>query len=371
MAMRRGWSRGRTRGLVAALTAGLVLVLAPHGTAQVAHRGTAAEGGFTVGVLLPDTHTPRWTKFDKPLIEKRVKQLCGTCTVRYANASADVATQQSQVNSMIANGVRVLILSPVESKALATSVRRAHASHVPVVSYDRLADGPLSAYSGYDSEMIGRLQAQGLLAALGKGAGRPRIVMMNGEPTDPNAKALRKGALSVFQGKADVVAEYNTTGWIPQNAFTNTLAAVAKLGPHGFDGVYSANDGLATGVVTALKAENVTPQPPVTGEDADLAAVRRVVTGEQAVTVYKSFAAEADAAAEMAVALARGMPIDAIAKQRISNDTTKDIPAYLGTPVAVNRGNVKQTIVDAGVYTVQQICTPKVQSACRDAGLTG
>lgn len=367
MAMRH---RG-TRGLVAALVASLAFVFAPHGTAAVAHRGAAPEGGLTIGVLLPDTHTPRWTKSDKPLIEQRIKQLCGNCTVRYANASADVAIQQSQVNSMIANGVRALILAPVESKALAVSVRQAHQSHVPVVSYDRLADGPLSAYSGYDSVEIGRLQAQGLLAALGHGAHLPRIVMMNGEPTDPNAKALRKGALSVFQGKARIVASYNTTGWIPQNAFTNTLAAVAKLGPHGFDGVYSANDGLATGIVTALKAENVTPQPPVTGQDADLAAVRRVITGEQAVTVQKSFSAEADAAAEMALDLARGKSIDAIARQRISNDTTKDIPAHLGTPVAVNRSNVRQTIVDAGVYTVQQICAPKFLSACRDAGLTG
>ncbi|SEN74279.1 sugar ABC transporter substrate-binding protein [Actinacidiphila rubida] len=362
---------GRSRGLVAALVASLVVVFAPHGTAAVAHRGTPAGGGLTIGVLLPDTHTPRWTRSDKPLIEQRIRQLCRTCTVRYANASGDVAIQQSQVNSMIANGVRALILAPVESRALAPSVRQARQSGVPVVSYDRLADGPLSAYSGYDSVAIGRLQAQGLLASLGHGARQPRIVMMNGEPTDPNAKALRKGALSVFQGKARIVASYNTTGWIPQNAFTNTLAAVAKLGPHGFDGVYSANDGLATGIVTALKAEDVRPQPPVTGQDADLAAVRRVVGGEQAVTVHKSFSAEADAAAGMAVALARGTSIDAIAKQRISNGTDKDIPAYLGTPVAVNRSNVKQTIVDAGVYTVQQICTPTYLSACRDAGLTG
>jgi len=366
-------SRTRSRGLVAALAAALVVVLAPHGTAEVAHQGTAADadGAVTIGVLLPDTHTPRWTQSDKPLIEKRVKQLCRDCTVRYANASADVATQQSQVNSMIANGVQALILAPVESRALAPSVTLAHRSHVPVVSYDRLADGPLSAYSGYDSVRIGQLQAQGLLAALGPRAHDARIVMMNGEPTDPNAKALRKGALSVFDGKVRIVASYNTTGWIPQNAFTNTLSAVAKLGPHGIDGIYSANDGLATGIVTALKAEDVTPQPPVTGEDADLAAVRRVITGEQAVTVHKSFAAEADAAAEMAVALARGQSVDAIAKQRISNGTAKDIPAYLGTPVAVNRSNVKQTIVDAGVYTVQQICTPKFESACREAGLTG
>jgi D-xylose transport system substrate-binding protein len=218
---------------------------------------------------------------------------------------------------------------------------------------------------------IGRLQAQGLLDALGPNAHNDQIVMMNGEPTDPNAKALRKGALSVLQGRVKIGATYNTAGWIPANAFTNMLAAVAKLGAHNVNGVYSANDGLATGIITALKADNVTPLPPVTGQDADLNAVQRIVTGEQAVTVYKSFAAEAAAAAQLALALARGAPAATIAKQRISNDTETNIPAYLGTPVAVDRGNVKQTIVDPGVYTVQQICTPKVQPACQAIGLTG
>lgn len=363
----------QARGLVAALAACLVVALGTHGSAEAPHRATgpAGRGGFSIGVLLPDTSTPRWTTADKPLIEKRIKELCGDCTVRYANASADVAAQQAQMNSMIANGVRAVILCPVESKALSSSVTRARESHVPVVSYDRLAGGPLSAYSGYDSEQIGRLQARGLLAALGPGARHARIVMMNGEPTDPNAAALRKGALSVFRGKARVAASYNTTNWIPQNAFTNTLAAVAKLGPSGIDGVYAANDGLASGVLTAMKADDVKPPPPVTGQDADLAAVRRVVTGQQTVTVYKSFSAEADAAAQMALALARGTSLDTVANHRIGNGTVKDIPAYLGTPVAVNRGNVKQTIVDRGVYTVQQICTPQILSACRAAGLTG
>ncbi|SHN27217.1 sugar ABC transporter substrate-binding protein [Actinacidiphila paucisporea] len=364
----------RGRGLVVAVAACLVMPLASQcTTAGSAHQttGGTTKGDFSIGVLLPDTDTPRWRTADRPLITKRIKELCGNCTVRYANASGNVATQQAQVDSMIANGARALILCPVESRALSPSVTSAHDSHVPVVAYDRLADGPLSAYSGYDSEQIGRLQAQGLLAALGPGARHDQVVMMNGEPTDPNARALKKGALSVLRGRVRIGATYNTTGWIPQNAFTNTLAAIAKLGPDAIDGFYSANDGLAAGILTALKADGVTPLPPITGQDADLAAVRRVIAGEQTMTVYKSFSAEADAAAEMAVALARGTSIGAIAKQRISSNTNKDIPAYLGTLVSVNRANVKHTIVDRGVYTVQQLCTPKLMTSCREAGLTG
>jgi D-xylose transport system substrate-binding protein len=363
----------RSRALIATLAACMIVVLAACGTAMAPRQASAGSTAapVSIGVLLPDTSTPRWETADKPLIEKAVKDSCPECTVRYANASGDVAAQQAQVDSMVANGVRAIILSPVDNKALRPSVTRARESGVPVISYDRLADGPISAYSGYDSQRIGRLQAEGLLDALGPGAHHDQIIMMNGEPTDPNAQALRQGALSVLQGRVRIGASYNTAGWIPQNAFTNTLAAVSKLGRHGIDGVYSANDGLATGVLTALKADDVQPLPPITGQDADLDAVQRILTGEQAVTVYKSFAAEADAAAAMALALARGEPIDTIAKQRISNDTDADIPAYLGTPVAVNRGNVKQAIVDQGVYTISQICTPKVQAACREAGLIG
>jgi D-xylose transport system substrate-binding protein len=363
----------RPRALAAAVATCLAALLASCATTEAPGPADAGRTGaaLSIGVLLPDTSTPRWETADRPLIEKAIKADCGNCTVRYANASGDVAAQQAQVDSMIANGVQAIILCPVESKALRPSVTRARDSHVPVVSYDRLAEGPVSAYSGYDSQQIGRLQAEGLLHALGPGARQDQIIMMNGEPTDPNARALRQGALSVLQGRVRIGASYNTTGWIPQNAFTNTLAAVAKLGQHGINGVYAANDGLATGVLTALKADDVTPLPPITGQDADLNAVQRIVTGEQTVTVYKSFAAEADAAAAMALDLARGAPIDTIAKQRVSNDTDTGIPAYLGTPVAVNRGNVRQTIVDPGIYTVQQICTPKVESACRETGLIG
>lgn len=363
----------RRHGPAAVIATCMIAVLAACGTAEAPRGGSGPSAGHSVsiGVLLPDTSTPRWETADKPLIEKDIKAQCGNCTVRYANASGDVAAQQAQVDSMIANGVEAIILCPVESKALRPSVTLARESNVAVVSYDRLADGPVAAYSGYDSQRIGRLQAEGLLSALGPNAHRDQIIMMNGEPTDPNAKALRQGALSVLQGRVKIGAAYNTTGWIPQNAFTNTLAAVAKLGQHGIDGVYAANDGLATGSLTALKADAVNPVPPITGQDADLDAVQRVVAGEQTVTVYKSFAAEAAAAAAMALALARGEPVEAIAKQRVSNDTDTNIPAYLGTPVPVNRANVKQAIVDPGVYTVQQICTPKVQPACREAGLIG
>jgi D-xylose transport system substrate-binding protein len=330
----------------------------------------AGHGGFTIGLLFPETHNPRWATSDKPLIERKIKELCPVCTVMYANASADVATQQQQVDSMIANGVRVLILAPVDYKAIRTSVLKAHEARIPVVAYDRLAEGPISAYSSYDSVQIGRLQAQALLTAMGHKRHRPQIVMMNGDISDPNALALRKGALSVLEGKVRIGRSYYTDGWIPQNAYGNMSAAIAELGPGHIDGIISANDGIVSGILTALRAQGVEPAPPVTGQDADLAAVRRIVEGKQCVTVYKSFVSEATAAAEMAVALGRGQDVRTIAKDRITNGASQEIPAVLGPLVPVTRGTIKQTLVKNGVYTVGQICTPQLQAACRKAGLT-
>ncbi|MFF4746452.1 MULTISPECIES: sugar ABC transporter substrate-binding protein [unclassified Streptomyces] len=372
---RTPWTRGRTARALATATAAAALAgLTACGTAGEAGEDTgnaSGEDAFTIGLLLPDVHTARWATADKPLIQAKVKALCPDCKLLHAYASADVATQQQQIESMIAKGAKVLILDPVDDKALRSSIARARDANVPVVSYDRLAQGPISAYSSYDSEEIGRIQAQELLKAMGPKARGGQIVMMNGDPTDPNTRDLRRGALSVLEGKVKIARSYYTGGWIPENAFRNMSAAIAELGPDRIDGVLSANDGLAGGVVTALKAAGVEPLPPVTGQDADLSAIRRIVKGEQYMTVYKSFEAEAEAAAEMAVALGRGEKLDDIAKDRVRNDTDEGIPAVLGPLVPVTRGNVEETVVENGLYTVDQICTPAMEAACRNAGLTG
>ncbi|MFD4588339.1 sugar ABC transporter substrate-binding protein [Streptomyces sp. NPDC087659] len=369
---RTPWTRGRTARALATATAAAVLAgLTACGTAGEDTGNASGEDAFTIGLLLPDVHTARWATADKPLIQAKVKALCPDCKLLHAYASADVATQQQQIESMIAKGAKVLILDPVDDKALRSSIARARDANVPVVSYDRLAQGPISAYSSYDSEEIGRIQAQELLKAMGPKARGGQIVMMNGDPTDPNTRDLRRGALSVLEGKVKIARSYYTGGWIPENAFRNMSAAIAELGPDRIDGVLSANDGLAGGVVTALKAAGVKPLPPVTGQDADLSAIRRIVKGEQYMTVYKSFEAEAEAAAEMAVALGRGEKLDDIAKDRVRNDTGEDIPAVLGPLVPVTQGNVEETVVENGLYTVDQICTPAMEAACRNAGLTG
>lgn len=359
--------RTRTRNAAAAAVAGL-LAVSLAGCAG--NGGTQGKGdGFTVGLLLPSRGLPRWEQSDKPLIEKRLKELCVRCTMEYANAESDPTRQRQQMNSMIANGVAVVILDAVDPKGLRSSVQTAHRADVPVVAYDRLAEGPISGFVTYDGARIGKLQGEALLQGMGEKADGGQVVMMNGDPASPNAAWYVSGALSVIKGKVKIGRSYDTLDWKAENAHDHMTAAIAALGPNRIDGVLAADDAIAAGVITALKGARVAPLPPVTGQDAELEAVRRIVRGEQYMTVYKPFRAEAAAAVAMAVALERGDTLGDIATTTVGNADTKDIPAALLTPIAVTVGNIRQTLVKEGVYTIDQICTPELRAACHTAGL--
>ncbi|MYT20205.1 substrate-binding domain-containing protein, partial [Streptomyces sp. SID7760] len=134
-------------------------------------------------------------------------------------------------------------------------------------------------------------------------------------------------------------------------------------------GVYSANDGMAAGIISALKAAGVSSLPPVTGQDAELAGVQRIVAGEQYMTVYKSYAPEAAAAAEMAVSLAQGEKIDGLINQVVDSPTVKAVPSVLVPGIAVTKNNIRSTVVYDGVYTIAEICTDRYKSACDEIGL--
>jgi D-xylose transport system substrate-binding protein len=326
---------------------------------------------FTVGLLLPSRAVPRWEHSDKPLIEQHLKKLCPRCTMAYANAENDAPTQRQQMASMITNGAEVLILDAADTRALRSSIREARQEGVPVIAYDRLAEGPVSGYVSFDGEQVGKLQGEALLTAMGDRADNRNVVMMNGDPTSTNADSYREGALSVLTGKVRIVKSYDTLGWSTANAYANMSAALAALGPHRVGGVLAANDAIAAGVISALKSNQAGELPPVTGQDADLEAVRRIVKGEQYMTVYKPFSAEAATVAAMAVALGRGEGLGDIATTETDSPTTQHIPSVLLRPTAVTIDNIEQTLVKDGVYTVDQICTRQLRPACERAGLTG
>ncbi|MEU8838498.1 substrate-binding domain-containing protein, partial [Streptomyces roseus] len=182
------------RAAVAVAATAMAASLAACGSAKEAgekpkESGSAAAGGaIKIGLLLPENQTARYEKFDKPLFEKKVAELTGgKAEVVYANAKQDATTQNSQVDTMITNKVNVLVVDAVDSKAIAGSVKKAKDAGIPVVAYDRLAEGPIDAYTSFDNEEVGKVQGKALLEALGDKAGSGQIVMMNGSVTDPNA----------------------------------------------------------------------------------------------------------------------------------------------------------------------------------------
>ncbi|MDX3117212.1 MULTISPECIES: sugar ABC transporter substrate-binding protein [Streptomyces] len=356
----------RRQHVVAVLAAALMTVpLAACGGEQ-----KPAREGFTVGLLLPSRTVPRWEHSDRPLIEAQVKKLCPGCRVEYANAENDVTRQRQQMVSMVTKGAKVLILDAADTRAVRSSVQEAHRAGVKVIAYDRLAEGPVTGYVGFDALHIGRLQGEALLKGMKRRAVGTDVVMMNGDPAGPNAAWYKKGALSVLSGEVNIARSYDTLDWSTQNAHANMSAAVAALGPDRIDGVLAANDSIAAGVVAALKSAGVTKLPPVTGQDADLDAVRRIVKGEQYMTVYKPFKDEAAAVAAMAVAVGKGEDPRDSATTTTDSPTTAGIPSVLLTADAVTVDDIQRVLVDHGAYTVARICTPGLRAACDRAGLT-
>ncbi|MFI1170874.1 sugar ABC transporter substrate-binding protein [Streptomyces melanogenes] len=332
--------------------------------------GAKKGGALKIGLLLPENQTARYEKFDKPLIEKMVKELtAGKGQVIYANAKQDATVQAQQVDTMITNKVDALIVDAVDSKAIAGAVKKAKDQGIPVVAFDRLAEGPIDAYTSFDNEQVGHVQGKALVDALGAKAKDGQIVMMNGAITDPNAALFKKGAHAELDGKVNIGKEYDTKEWKPENANANMEGAISALGKDKIIGVYSANDGMAGGIITALKAAGLPKLPPVTGQDAELAGVQRIVMGEQFMSVYKPYVQEGPVAAQMAVALAKGQPLTIITKTTVDSPTKKAIPSMIIPIVALTKANIKETVIRDGVYATSEICTPNVKDACDAMGL--
>ncbi|MET9422630.1 substrate-binding domain-containing protein [Streptomyces sp. NPDC006540] len=356
------------RAAVAAATAAMVVPLFGCGTTE--EPGVRLSDDIVVGLLLPENQAARYEQFDKPVIEERIARLTNSKgKVLYANAKHDADLQTQQLESMIEEQVDVLIVDAVDAKAIAGAIEKADEAGIPVVAFDRLAEGPIDGYVSFDNEQVGHIQGKALLKALGDDAGSGKVVMMNGALTDPNAAMFKKGAHTELDGKVEVGLEYDTKDWKPENAKANMDAAIATLGKDAIVGVYSANDGMAGGIISALKAAGLSDLPPVTGQDAELAAVQRIVAGDQYMTVYKQYAPEAAAAAEMAILLARNMSLGAAAHTDIDTPTEKAVPTVRIPVIALTKENIKETVVADGLYTVEQICVPEFADACEELGL--
>ena len=332
-----------------------------------------------IAILLPETKTTRYEAADLPDFKAKLTALGFDVAnnMIYSNANQDANAQQSQAEAALTNGAKVLVLDPVDSAAAAKIADDAKAANVPVISYDRLITGSAGVgyYISFDNVKVGQLQAQALVDALNAAnIAKPTIVMINGSPTDHNASMFKQGAHSVFDplvtaGKLVIAKEYDTPDWSPDQAQSEMAGALTALNGK-VDGVYCANDGTAGGAVAAMKAAGMKdPLPPITGQDAQVDGIQRILVGEQYMTVYKAIKPEAEAAATLAFDLDAGVTPPTSMLNGTTNNGSIDVPSILLVPVAVTKANVETTVVADGFDTAAQICTADFASACTAAGV--
>ena len=350
----------RTAGIVLAAVV-LAATAAGCGSAKSSSKssssgGTAAANNSSVriGILLPESKTTRYEAFDKPLLEAELQAKMPGVNIDYYNAGQDATVQQTQVDTALTKGDKVLLLDAVDSKSIQASVQKAHDAGVKVVAYDRLAQGPVDAYVSFDNVKVGELQGSALLSALGANAASQQIVMINGSPTDPNAAQFKQGAMSKLNGHVKIGKEYDTPNWDPNTANQEMAGAITALGAPNIHGVYSANDGMAAGIATALSAAGL--HVPLTGQDAQLDALQRIQGGTQPMTIYRPHKPEATAAADVAAEFAQGRtPGSDLLPDKQTSGSGQSVPSKLITPIVVDKSNICSTVVKDGLYTAAQI----------------
>lgn len=329
------------------------------------------DGALRIAFLLPESKTARYESHDRPAFVDRVREVCPECTTLADNANQNASRQQSQAEAAITNGADVLVLDPVDSAAAAAIVQHADAAGVPVITYDRLVlNAPVAFHITFDNERVGALQADVLVDALGQDRHNGSIVMLNGSPIDDNAAQFRRGASFVLDVRDVAIgAEVDVPDWSPDQAQAAMEQALATLGREKVIGVYAANDGMAGGAIAAMKAAGLAPLPPVAGQDAELAAIRRILTGEQHMTVYKPVRMQATVAAELAVTMARTGEIPPGARTGWVNNGFADIPTLILNPHAVTRHSIESTVIADGFWSRDEVCSG-LEAACAEVGIT-
>ena len=364
----------RAPALAAVLAVLVALVIGACGDDDEGDGGEAAqEGGGKIAFLLPESQTTRYESQDRPLFEAKVEELCPDCEILYQNADQDPANQQQQVEAAITEGVDVLVLDPVDSTSAGALANRAKQADIPVISYDRLIlNGDLDYYVSFDSVEVGRQQGEALAQKLADD-GNPEgpIIKINGDPKDNNAKLFDQGSDETLgDAGVEVAKEYDTPDWLPENAQRQMEQAITAVGKDQIKGVYAANDGTAGGAIAAMKGAGMDPAKiPVTGQDAELAAIQRIIAGEQYMTVYKPIKALAEAAAQLAVAIATGEDVPEDLVNGEEDNGQEKVPTVFLETIPVTKDNVQDTIVADGFWKPDEICTPRYRKACQQAGI--
>jgi D-xylose transport system substrate-binding protein len=346
-----------------ALAAGLAAVIA-----TVAGSATAQKAaGGQVCVLLPDTATSiRWVHYDTPALKAALK--AAGVTSQFYNADDDAQKQKSQANQCLSNGAKVVVEVALDAGSASAIEKQAKAAGVPSIDYDRQVKGGVaSIYVSFDGKRVGVLQGQGLVAALkasGKYSQHPVIAELNGGATDANAFLFKGGYDSVLKplyknGTFKKGPDQFVPGWDNQKAGTIFAQMLVKTGNH-IDGVVSANDGMATGVIATEKAHGIGPLP-LTGQDATAQGLQYIVSGWQSMTVWKDTRLLAKAAAKEAVALLNGKSLTTTGT--VPNGSKKE-PAYIIAPVLLNKSNWTQ-IYKSGFIKKSDVCNGAYAKYCK------
>lgn len=366
---------------VAAVGFGLAIIASACSSTPA---GSGAPSGATasgsVGLFLPEKQTARYEAKDKPLFQAEFTKVCPNVKLNYYNAGGQDATQQQQADAAIAAGDKVFVFDPNDAAAGGAIAKSAAAKGIKIISYDRLLLGGSTPdlYVEFDSSSVGKLQGQALLDKLtAMGKTNAKVLWINGSPKDNNATLFKAGAHSVLDGKVTIAKEDAMANWKPEEAQAITDAAIASLGKTGFEAVYVANDGGAGGVIAALKAGGLDPKTiPVTGQDAELPAIQRIVSGEQFMTVYKPIKTLAESAADAACNMITGKAVDTAKFNAKENNGTADIATQkiAVVPVTVDgkisgTKSVMDSVVADAFYAVTDICTTDYAAACTAAGV--
>nr|WP_308640105.1 D-xylose ABC transporter substrate-binding protein [Paenibacillus silvisoli] len=313
-------------------------------------QGDQQEQKLVVGLSIDTLEEERWMK-DRDLFKAAVEKLGAAVEVQAANG--DDAKQIAQAENMISQGVDVLVVVPHNAEASAAIVAKAHQAGIKVISYDRLIVGSdVDLYISFDNEKAGELQAKAIVAEAPHG----NYVLIEGADTDNNAHMFKQGQMNVLKpyvDKGDIRIVYDafTKEWIPSNARANMDEAL-MANSNAISAVLAANDGTAGGVIQALTGQGLAGRIPVSGQDAELAAAQRIVEGTQTMTVYKPIPKLAEAAAELAVRMAKG---ETVHTDKTVFNKKIDVPAILLEPIAVDKSNIDSTIIADGFHKKEDV----------------
>jgi D-xylose transport system substrate-binding protein len=339
---------------------------------RVATTVVRAQDEGSIAVLLPDSaSSARWEADDRRFFEAAFEE----AGVEYSivNAEGDARTQLTQAEQAITNGARVILLVNLDSASGAAIIELARENGVSVIDYDRLTiEGPgADFYVSFDNESVGRLQGEGLVAAVeAAGLESPvRVAVLNGSPTDNNATLFANGYNSVIDplfesGEWEEVADQSVPDWDNQQALVIFEQMLTAAGGD-IDAAIAANDGLAGAVIAALQNQGL-DFIPVTGQDATVGGIQNILAGRQSMTVYKAIKAEAEAAAALAIALLRGEDTSELVTGSVNNGTN-DIPSVLLVPVSVTADNIAETVIADGFRTWEEICVGEFEQYCPPA----